>query len=427
MFCLAYIGKHEIVTWLSAGAYLVVLIVFFLSVLIALSQRLGPWREAVLIGLINWAAVHLYELLIVAAPLYPLLTLLHARLSGRRVSWRSLAPTLVPLAVFLLHAALLYVSTPNGAPPLWERGVLPDRKLGTLLRALGHAFVISFKASLGSEHISLLAHGVKGYFRYVPLSWWTGLTLACALAGFLLIALREKEALPRKPPREVVYCVLAAGIYLTFFSPLVGFTTNRIFMPSRLLSLCGVGLSLLLGLAAAFTLHWRRTGVPVTAALLGLTLLQAFAMNSILYEHQTSWAYDSLIRAQLQATGIRPKPGDTIFISLPDHPLRAYWRTGFSQFEGGHARLLLALDYNLVVGAYPVPVEQRIIYRSEVRRRGEPVKIPADLPRNAFAFVVREEDYKLIPLDLGKPPPGKTGASVTRQRLFCAPVLPPEL
>jgi hypothetical protein len=408
MLYLAYIGKHETVTWISAGAYLVVLTLFFVSVAIALAPRPGPWGKAVLIALLNWVGVHLCEILIVTAPLYPFLRWLHSRLNGRRISFGDLAPTFLPLLVFGAHVGLIYFSTPRGSPPLWFRGPNASLELQTLAASLWNAFKIGLTASVGHEHYSLLSHGVKGFWRHVPISWWVLATLAAALVGVILVVLSERRGPSAGAGRGVVVPALVAGTYLTLFSPLVGFLQNSLFMPSRLLSLSGVGVSLITGVAASCAFRKAWIGRLVPGALLVLAAVEGFAMNSILYEHQTSWAYDSSIRAQLHASGIRPQLGDTIFISLPEHPLRPYWRTGFSQFEGGHAVILLVMDYKLLLGNFSEPIEKRLIYRSEIRAKGsQSVRVPEVGPHRTFCFLVRDGDYKLIALEASQAASGE--------------------
>jgi len=402
MFYLAYAGKHETITWISAGAYLIIATVFFLSVWIALSRlNRNPWTAALAITGLNWVAVHLCELLIVAAPLYPVCYWTHARLSGRRPQRAALAATFLPLAMFLTHAGLIYLNTPKGAPPLWLRGVNARADAGVLMRAAGNALRISARASVGSDHADLVRHGVKGFLRYVPGSRWklAMLVLSGTLAAWVLLWQRQKPPAGNGLSRAVVVTVLIAGIYLTFLSPLVGSMQFALFMPSRMLTLAGVGLSLLAALLAAVLTSASRARAVLTLPVLLLVGAEAMTMNSILYEHQTSWAYDSRIREQLLASGIRPRLGDTIYLSLPEHPLQTYWRTGFSQFEGGHAQVLLVLDYGMLLGNYPVPIERRLFLKSVRRSKENALPVAtSDLPDRTFAFYVRDGDYKLIPL-----------------------------
>ncbi|MBM3814826.1 MAG: hypothetical protein FJW20_24640 [Acidimicrobiia bacterium] len=103
LFYLAYFGKVETVAWLSAGGYLVLAIVFLLSVFIALRWADKPWMAAITITILNWLAVHLYELLIVAAPLYPILVFAHGRLQRTPASARRIVASCLPLAMFLVH------------------------------------------------------------------------------------------------------------------------------------------------------------------------------------------------------------------------------------------------------------------------------------------------------------------------------------
>jgi hypothetical protein len=135
----------------------------------------------------------------------------------------------------------------------------------------------------------------------------------------------------------------------------------------------------------------------IPALLLAAGGMEAAALNSILHEHQTGWDYDSLIRTQLLASGIKPRPGDTIFISLPERPLERYWRVGFSQFESGHIETILTTDYGML---QEQTTKQPLHYKYQMRGTGVPPAHPVGEPgHELFCFAVFGRDYRLTRTD----------------------------
>jgi hypothetical protein len=402
-FYLAYTGKYETVTWMSAGAYLVTANVLFLSVWIALSNRLGPWEKGGLIAAINWLNVLLCELLIVLAPFYPLLYWLHRRLRRQPIEPRVFAATFLPLLAFLFHVSVIYLSTPKGVPLLWQRNGdrLKESQLNILLAQVRTIFRSGLTTGMGDGHFVLLGHGVEGFWKYVPHGAYAAITAlgVCAGVAFLL-----RTAPVIRPEKAIMIPLLIVGTYLVLFSPLIGFTANPLFVPSRMLTLVGIGLSLLAAAAASWALASRmavlRYAIP--AVLLAVSGAEAMAMNSILYEHETSWAHDSYIRTQLLATGIRPRMGDTIFMSLPVPPLmRDYWRSGFSQFGGGHIQTIMLMDYGMKF--YDSEIRPAILYVNENRGLGTPPPAPVARPgHQLYCFYVSDNDYRLTRSDCPK-------------------------
>jgi hypothetical protein len=407
IFYLGYVGKFETVTWMAAGAYLVCANVLFLSVWIALSGRIGPWAKGGLIAVINWLAVLLYEILMVAAPLYPLLYWLHHRLRRRRMAPGAFAATFLPLLMFLGHVSVIYLTTPKNTALLWQRG--SDRssfgQLGVMEVQLWNTLKRGFSAGFGPYHLLLLTHEIVGFWRYVPRNTYTALAALGVCAGAALLLWVAPVV---RFEKAVIVPLVIAGVYLALLSPLIGFTTNPGFMPSRLVTLVGVGLALLTATAVSVALASRfrvlRYGIP--AMMLAVGGMEAAAMNSILYEHQTAWAYDSRIRAQLLASGIKPRMGDTIFISLPRHPLDDYWKAGvgagFSQFEDYHIQTILAMDYGLLLGDHAI--QPPLVYQDEVRRKGVPPVKPVGRPgHQLFCFTISDNDFRLTRTDCGLP------------------------
>jgi hypothetical protein len=394
---LGYSGKYETITWLAAGAYLICANVLFLSFWIALSDRLNPWVKGISITALNWFAVLLYEILLVAAPLYPLLYWLHHRLRRKPMPAYGFAATLLPLLMFFGHLTLMYLTTPNDKALPWQRGsTRTGMGLGDAAARIWPTFTQSLSAGMGREHWWLLEHEVASFWKYAPRGTYEiVLTLGvCAGIAFLLWFSPVVRL-----DKGIMVPLAVAGIYLTLFSPLIGFSTNPGFVPSRLLTLVGVGLGLLTAAAVslALTARIRILRWVVPAMLLAAGGIEAAALNSILYEHQTAWAYDSRVRTQLLATGIRPRAGDTIFISLPERPLDGSWRVGFSQFESGHIETILTMDYGML---WESSIRPPLLYEHEIRRKSAPPVVPVARPgHQLFCFSVSDNDYRLTRID----------------------------
>jgi hypothetical protein len=394
-FYLAYAGRFETVTWMSAGAYLVAANVLFLSVWIALSDRLGPWTKAACITLINWLTVLLCEILIVVAPLYPVVYLLHRWLGRRPVEWRAFAATFLPLGMFLTHTLMIYVATPNGQPLMWQRDLSSFGYLGGLDEQIWRGFQNGFSAGIGSRHVSTVGLELERFWAHVPFGAYAAVT---ALGAVVAIAILFRVYPVLRFHKRIAVPLLLAGLYLALLSPLVGFSTNPLFMPSRLLTLVGVGLALLVAAAVAWA---RSTRVPVVrfgipALLLALSGVEAVAMNTMLYDYQSSWAYDSNIRKQLLASGIHPQPGDAIFISLPPRPLDHTPHIGSSQFHGGNAEVLLSMDYGMVNRLNEKP----LTVHASIREAGVVPYKPAPRPgHQLYCFSVSDRDLRLARTD----------------------------
>ena len=400
MFYLAYTGKHETVTWMSAAAYLIAANVLFLSIWVAISDWFGAWTKAALIAFLNFFNVLFCEILIVVAPLYPLFYWLHCRLSGRRVQPRALAATFLPLLMFLFHVTVIYVTTPKDALLLWQRGTKrPNMSQGSyVLSQLWSAFQKTFTSAVGTDHYSLLQQGIGTFRTHVPHTIAMELELLGVGAGVLLLlwvspVIRFEKA--------IVVPLGIAGIYLLLFSALPGFGTITTLMPSRLLTLPGIGLALLAGVAVSWGLSWQvplaRYAIP--AIVLAATMIEAASMNSILYEHQTSWHYDQRIRTQLLASGIHQQEGDTIFISLPDPPQESFWRTGFSQFDRGHIQTVLQMDFKVPTWFDFKP----LLYVPGVRRKGVPPVVPKGQPGYRLFCLSVSDDLVLTRTDCPRP------------------------
>ena len=75
--------------------------VFFISVWIAFNYW-NPWTKGIVIAALNWGSVvHLYEVLVIAAPLYPALEAWRRRRNREPIFTRDFLATLVPLGSFM--------------------------------------------------------------------------------------------------------------------------------------------------------------------------------------------------------------------------------------------------------------------------------------------------------------------------------------
>jgi len=384
----AYTGKMETVTWISAGAYLVVMIGFLLSVWVAVSGHWGPWRRALIITAINWAAVHLYEFVLAAAPLYPLLYLLHGRLNRRPFRWNHLAATCLPLCMFLVHLGLMYANrTPN---PVWMRNPRITGDPMTVVVAAWNTFQHAIMTTLFHRHFSLLQH--LRALLMTPWTWWFVASFVLAAVLFIYFWRTHSSSEINKP---LFWTATAGSLWLVLFTPVIGLTASVTYFPSRLLSLNGAGLAILMGLAVT---RFRRPLLPVAVAVL---LMESLVFNTILSAAELNWAYTRHIRSELVSTGVQLRAHDVVFLSLPDeHPAWGKDRIGEIDFEWDWARYLLMLDFNLLKGDYDVHSFSRITYTWE--RRGQPeTRFPVEekyltSPDRLLPFFIRQSDHKPV-------------------------------
>jgi hypothetical protein len=401
---LAWAGKYDLLTANSVGAYILVACGLFSSVWIALETCMPLWIRAALVALLNWLVAHLCEILIVVMPLYPLFYAWHRWRKKEPVQCAGLAATFLPLAVFLVHWFLIWWNTPPTLDPIWVRQPGASREPLYLLYMLGYAFWAGVQASFGLEHVKLVTSAIAGFSRgYIPVTGWMVATLALSVT--LLVALLRQLRDARTPLLEKSRAgmILAAALYLVFVAPLVGFTllTPGQLMPSRLLLLPCVGLCLLAGLAAQWALQQDKWKNAVLAGLGLYIFLEGLALHSIVAEFQASWAYDRKIREQIQAYGIKPRMGDTIFVSLPPNAWFRHWKRSPSEFESGAAQSLLLMDHDMVKMVTPVPCHERLFYRKEVRPAdAAPMNLAIENDwesgkRGFFAFRVSGDDLQV--------------------------------
>jgi len=427
LFYMAYIGKYETVTWNVTGAYLVMAIVFLLSVFIALRYADRPWSAGLAIALLNWLAVHLYELLIIAAPLYPMLVYAHQRSKREPIRLRQLAAACLPLLMFLSHWALVYLFRP-GDRPLWMRNENMKTDPASLLGRIWHTFQLGVDASVGGAHADF-AWSLFREFRTAPFSSWTMISLiACAAAA--VVFWKATKALPRgKPTAAVTWMMLAAALYLILITPLVGFTVVEAVMSSRLLTLSGIGLALIAALVIGVT-SGKPIGNVSLALVSALIFIEAGAMNAILRIDRINWQYDSHVVSQIRDLGIRLRLGDAIFLSCPAaHPAWGRTRKGHSQVENGSAELLLLLDHGLVNKGAPLLHHERLHYLAEVRGPGIPdprMDVPDswwEMPERLIPLWLRESDFHLMGIRRAEfvDPAGNLIRAVDFQRITSLP------
>ena len=337
---LVYTGPLETLTWLAAGGYLPVMTIFFVSVWIALSDW-NPWKKGIAIAALNWIAMHFYEVLLIAAPLYPALEALRRRRNREPPLTRDFLATLIPLAVLCLHWSLMYAgSRIYNFRPYWMRN--PDMKMDpiSLLKHMYFVGQLAFSTCCGPMHWDwlraqingLLWHGFPG-----PGYWfWLAMALVALVAAWIWAG--DTTPTPRPP------FVLLTSAYLILVTPLIGVTLIVVAVPSRLLVLCGAGLALL---AAFIVARWPYPAVAllilVTAAAEGL------AMQSAFVQEQTARVVDADLRGQLAAFHLHPRQGDQFFFSIKAPPERyQFWRAASPQFYSPDVDNLLLMEYGMV-------------------------------------------------------------------------------
>ena len=400
MFYVGYAGKWEIITWISAGAYILISAVLFLAIWIATREHVPLWKRAVAITVLLWAGTLLCEVLIVLAPLYPLLEWTQRKLRRLPIRWGELAFTLLPSAMFAAHVSIIASHTPPGQQAIWFRGE-QSHSLGPLFDAAWKMLLSGVSQGFGAQHWTFVSTEVTRFWKLIPVAaWgWAGLVLA-AVALLVLWGQRKRS----EDHHVALWLLGATSAYLAVISPVLGFTTNQGTVPSRLLTLSGIGLATLVGVVAAAALRLRPwLALPVLAILGYFTFLEGSVMHNLLYQQQTSWAVDQKLRSQFLASGIRPQPGDGIFVSLPfDNRWGTLWSQGGPQAFQQNAGVLVVHDFGMMNGSYPMPIEQRLYYWGWIRgprERRVPVPLPAKHP---FCFWA-DEQYRLTPAKCAGP------------------------
>jgi hypothetical protein len=240
-----------------------------------------------------------------------------------------------------------------------------------------HAFVSGASASIGLEHVRFLSRSVQGFLHhYVPKGFGV---VATALVAAYLLGLYWGKFIKASPPREkmgrdAAVLGIVAAVYLVLVTPVIGLTivTPDMAMPSRFLIQSGIGLALALALLVEWCASWERRRWVVVFPIIAVTLVEAGAFHALLYQFESSWAYDNSIRRQLKEFNVKPQIGDTIFISLPEHDkMFRFWTTAPSQYECQNVHPLLVHDFGLVPVSPDKKFHLDIQYRNQVREREE--------------------------------------------------------
>ena len=353
----AYSGKYEAYTWISAGGYLVVLCVFWISVWIAVHAGWSPWTKGLTIAAINWPAVHLYEVLISVAPLYPLAWWVHARLRGRAVRFRDVVPLLMPMLMFLIHVGLMYWFAINGLP-LWKQRGAAD----SLVESLPRVLVSSVSGLFGLDHIHLVHATLLGWFLLTP---WREALIWGGLAGAVVVLCWHRLPTRSAPHREVVAVAGEVAVWVVLVAPLVSVAANTIGTPSRLLVIPSTGI---VTAAALMVALWPRTAWIVALAI----AMEAVTAYSLLDQHRRSWEYDARILAGVVATSVPLTNTDRVTVAMPwDQRAGRLRRYSPSQFESGAARVLLEAQFGMI------PDHPGLRYRSVLYWAGSPLILDA--------------------------------------------------
>lgn len=365
LFYTSYTGKYETVPVISGGIYHFVIIIFIVSCLIATSRRISPWVKAILITLLNWIGVHLYEILIVTVPLYPMLTLLHRRQSNYKLWSADLISTCLPLLMFATHFYLL--ATTTSGKPIWMRNPNVNYSPTSLLQRLIETFGWGLNETIGMRHFTLVKSNLDSFTKFIlPDGGWilvASIIILLVLTWWACRVIGSWGKIPA-PSSYAEYhgLILVGAIYLILFAPLVSFTIAEGFVPPRFTYLGSIGLSLVVGVLSDVSYpRWAfRLMIPALVLLAGV---EAIGLHSIIRQYQTSADYDYNIRRQIQEMAIHPKTGDILFLSFPEHRyMFRFWKHAPSKFEQGSAQTLLLLDLGLLFENARIPLHERLSY-----------------------------------------------------------------
>jgi len=376
LFYLTYASKYHVATSIAQGNYIVVITIFILSCLIATASWKNWWLKAILITLLNWLAVHMYEILIVATPLYPLLTVFYWYKHQQRL-WRfELLATFLPLVMFGFHIYLLM--TIPGGNPIWIRDLNTGLLLSLSTRLID-VFIWGIDATIGLRHLTLVITNLLSFIKFVlPHSWVVLLTLSTFIlfVWWSYWTIKNSQQLSSSfshPPRNLEIVFIGA-LYLVLFAPMVALTTADGFIPSRLTYLGSVGLALIAGVIVDLKSYHPifRWAIPGFVLII---LVEAIVFHTLIWQFQTSASFDRHIREQIQELDIQPQYGDTVFLSLPKQEyMFDFWKQAPSRFEQGGAQSLLLLDFRLLdpfgeEGQHlaGLPADERLYYRHHLR------------------------------------------------------------
>jgi hypothetical protein len=408
MFFLSYPVRQDFLMQLSGGAYVVATLIFLASVYLATSERLSPWIKGTLIALINWVFVHLLEILLPVAPLYPLLEMANRRLKRRPVFTASLLPTFLPMLVLVFHMAIIYVATrvlsPTGSM-YWSREAGFPHDLAGIVKWAWHVLWLGYETAVGRNYAGLMWVGLRGFVCHVPFT----LTLCASGVGALAVVVLLIQRWRREPAEEngqgawtdSKWLCLLTGAYLALFSHMVGVTIVADILWPRLLLMNCAGLAILFALTADAALRHRRARFLLPVMVLGV-FAQGATLNSFFYEFQTKWAFESQILKQMVASGAVIRPGDRVFLSFPPPRLmREYWHVGFSQTEYPSFGLLLAGTFMKGAGVEAGSRINDFGYVADVREPGRnlvrfnPERAAMGGEGKFYPFYMRRENEKL--------------------------------
>jgi hypothetical protein len=322
---LAHGAKWHAVLAYNAQAYILVSIAGIAIFWILTSN----WRRGIQCLLcvpIYWASIHVYEVLMVTMPIYPLFWLGPDLLKKRWPRWQDLVYSAVVFAVTALHVFWLSL-TPS---PLWQR-YNPSLGTQSWQTTVAHAqdLLVSGASKLvGADHVGMLGQSCQSFFQFdlrADHSLWIPLILACLATAVLCSRLLVCQIAPAPGTRLTHATVLIAGLILAFAGPLIALPLAD--LPSRIMILPTLGLGFAVA-AMADLAPWPAVFRAAVIIVPGLCLAEAVAFSDIVRQLISASEVDKQITQDLVAMkSLHIPKGSRIFMSLPFQEKRLkYWR-----------------------------------------------------------------------------------------------------
>jgi len=322
---------HPILTWNAQGYIPVV----FTAVLIfaVLTSRTKRGVQCAILAPIYWASLHMYEILLLLVPLFPLFWLGPSIAKKRMPAWQDLAYSCIPIAITAAHVFML-----SRAPkPLWHRNLAMDPDyFSKIPQHVVQLFANGVSQIAGKEHFGNLIISLRNFFRYdvkTDHSLWFAFAL-CIASVIISCTLARKPAVANLAQSTSTnhqpffrWALLLSGLFLAAIGPLLALPCTLEWVPSRLLFLPSLGFAIFVATALELFARPRIYKVSIAIALIAC-LIEAIAFANITQQMITASDLDKRISSGLKAIEqLHLRPGDQIFISLPHQERRhTYWR-----------------------------------------------------------------------------------------------------
>jgi len=325
---LAHSAKYHAILAYNAQMYNVVLLCGILILAIMMS-RLSPILKCIFSTALYWLSIHIYEVLMVIVPLFPIVWLTPSLLKKKLPSLNDLLCSLVPLCVTALHVHWL-----NSAhKPIWTRNGIELSQILQMPGALSSLFLDSTSSVFGIKHWHIVSQSVWKFFRFDLRADHTlliPLAIAALSTTVAVIRIQRSNMKASDNVNPAVKAVLGVGLYLLLVSGLIALPISSSEVASRLLYLPTLGLAL--ALAAGLDMIKSPPRYRVAASLLlVLCFGESIAFADVVQQNISASRLDKDLTAKIVPLEI--KPGAHMYMSMPfDRRKSEYWREGLPAY-----------------------------------------------------------------------------------------------